>query len=99
MTLTIFFKGNARILIQIFRVDVKSLCVRLGKHILINNDDDDQTIILEVNKTFIPELYHKKIKYHDIALLKLQRNVEFNKSASPACLAEPYDERIEEKYV
>ncbi len=40
----------------------------------------------EIEKIISHEQYEKKKVYHDIALIKLKKNVEFTKNVRPACL-------------
>ncbi|KRT83559.1 Trypsin [Oryctes borbonicus] len=53
----------------------------------IGNEEDDYVIIEDIIKRFIkhPD-YKKPLKYNDIALVELTKNVEFTPFIRPACL-------------
>lgn len=62
------------------------------------NDDDnvcnERYVDVPVDEVIVhPEYYSEGVaQYHDIAILKLQRKVEFNKWIAPICL--PIDSRV-----
>jgi hypothetical protein len=79
--------------------------VRLGEWDLRTNPDCEQYsdgdeecnephVDIPVAEIIVhPEYYYERVaQYHDIALLRLQRKVEFNKWIQPICL--PIDSRI-----
>lgn len=45
------------------------------------------------------ERFKLSVKYDDIALVKLERNVEFNQFVRPACLAETFMDSREKKFI
>ena len=45
--------------------------------------------IIKVAKVYTHPQFRKPLKYHDIGLLKLEKNVEFGPSIRPLCLPQP----------
>ncbi|XP_018562098.1 serine protease snake-like isoform X2 [Anoplophora glabripennis] len=60
--------------------------VRLGDLDLSTEEDDASPQNFDVLRTILHPSYNPPAKYHDIALLELNREVNFNEYASPACL-------------
>lgn len=60
--------------------------VRLGEHNLKSDNDGAQPVNYAIKKIFRHPDYNPPAKYNDIALLKLDRKVQFTKFIQPACL-------------
>ncbi|XP_045779476.1 prothrombin-like isoform X2 [Maniola jurtina] len=59
--------------------------VVLGKFNLLSSDDE-KTVRVDVERSFIPKGYISQIFVNDIALLKLESEVQFTDYVQPACL-------------
>ncbi|XP_050546255.1 serine protease Hayan-like [Daktulosphaira vitifoliae] len=60
--------------------------VRLGDLNLHESNDGSQPVDYTVEDIIVHPDYIKTSKYNDIALLRLNKNVQFNKNIRPACL-------------
>ncbi|XP_026685546.1 serine protease snake-like [Diaphorina citri] len=60
--------------------------VRLGELNLVRNDDGASPENFKVVQVYPHPDYRSNVKYNDIALLRLDRTVEFSNSIRPACL-------------
>lgn len=69
-------------------VNQSSTDVRIGYHDL---RDTQRGITTTINKTIRHPNYQPPSIYYDIALLKLNKVIEFNDRIRPACLYERYD--------
>lgn len=61
--------------------------VLLGELVLNSTDDDALPTQYTVVERIVHDGYRRRSKYHNIALLRLDRRVEFNRYIRPACLA------------
>lgn len=61
---------------------------RLGDLVLDTDADDAQPITLEIVEHFRHPSYKPPSKYNDIALMRLERPVEFGSYVRPACLTD-----------
>ncbi|XP_054265061.1 serine protease Hayan-like isoform X1 [Macrosteles quadrilineatus] len=66
--------------------------VRLGEYNIKRDNDGADPQDYGVQQVIVHPNYFKTLKYNDIALLKLDREVTFNKNIRPACL--PTDNNI-----
>ncbi|KAI5747039.1 hypothetical protein M8J77_010447 [Diaphorina citri] len=64
----------------------KPVSVRLGELNLVRNDDGASPENFKVVQVYPHPDYRSNVKYNDIALLRLDRTVEFSNSIRPACL-------------
>ncbi|KAL1461193.1 hypothetical protein WDU94_013114, partial [Cyamophila willieti] len=64
----------------------KPVAVRLGELNLVRNDDGANPKNYKVVQVFAHPDYRSSKKYSDIALLRLDRSVEFTDNVRPACL-------------
>lgn len=71
--------------------------VLLGDYILDRTDEDAQPLQLNIAQTIKHPQFTNAVKYYDIALLRLERDVEFNQYIRPACLAETFDDASQGK--
>lgn len=60
--------------------------VRLGESDLSTDDDGASPVNYYLAKVILHPDYRPNMKYHDIALIKLSRNVIFSQKIRPACL-------------
>lgn len=60
--------------------------VRLGDLNLERNDDGAQPQVINIAQIIVHPNYKPPQLYNDIALIKLNRKVSFNKNVRPACL-------------
>ncbi|XP_022906190.2 venom protease-like [Onthophagus taurus] len=63
--------------------------VRLGDLDIRSNDDDAFPVEYEVAEVFEFPEYRPDSKYHDIGLVRLKKNVDFNAYIKPACIYVP----------
>lgn len=66
----------------------KAAWVRLGEFNLVATDDGAEPQDIRIIQTIRNPRYKRPLEYHDIALLRMERDVEFNAFIRPACL--PY---------
>jgi len=60
--------------------------VRLGEHDLSTEEDGASPVDYPVANVIVHPDYRPNMKYHDIALLELSRDVSFSQKIRPACL-------------
>lgn len=60
--------------------------VRIGDLIFDDETDDAQPETIEISDIIIYPSYNNRLKYNNIALLRLARDIQFNSYARPACL-------------
>lgn len=66
--------------------------VRLGDIYIADSDTENGDIqTFQVLKTFVHPLYKPSAYYHDIAILQLDRPVNYSRAVIPACLQTDYD--------
>ncbi|XP_055384410.1 venom protease-like [Condylostylus longicornis] len=65
--------------------------IRIGDLNINSDTDDAEPEEIPVEENIVHPNYNKKRRKYDIALLKLQRNVDINTYRRPACLPSSYD--------
>lgn len=72
-------------------VDVQPTVVRLGEKNLASNNDGANPIDIRIAENIVHPDYTRSAFYNDIALLKLERPVNFDSKIRPACLWQNYE--------
>ncbi|XP_015175700.1 PREDICTED: serine protease snake-like isoform X2 [Polistes dominula] len=70
--------------------------VRFGLH---NIEDNKSGIMIHIERIIRHPLYKPPLLYADIALIKLQKAINFSSSIRPACLCQQFDEILPKAWV
>lgn len=71
-------------------MSASTFTIRAGEHILNNDNDGAAPVDVPVANIISHENFQRRVFRNDIAILTLQRRVQFNRFVRPICL--PYDQ-------